>query len=428
MSGTSSDTQVSVSFGGTTGEFEAACQRAQQALAALTTGVSTFTSGLSATNAAVNATTPAVTAMSAATTAAAASMQRISPAARSAAQDMQALVNATTGVSRESRSAADSSEVFRTALGDQTNEVKALRAQFDGASNAAKGTGHAAGGVTRELLVLGHEAMMGNFSRFGGSLMVMAELIGGISIGMLAAGGAIAIAGIAAYRLYENFKLAEQQATALSAQMVLMGRDPVAAAAAAKQLSDQLHATGEIGSTAARDIADQFMRMHGTTDTLRERLALLVPALHAATPTEPVEKLSESFAKASGTISGIKRLFEDNDLYGNAAQREAIAGYETSNNLIGAQTLLAERLEARLGSQYAVSAAAKKAFDDAQRSRALQGGDMLGGLPGADMGADQVKPPEPLKMTEAARSPQDQQLDEDQVRLNASKREEAQGG
>ncbi len=411
-----SDTTVSVSFGGTTAEFEAACQRALTAMRALTDGVTALTSGLATSTQGLNATTPAVVAVTQATNTATTAIKQISPAAKAATVDLQALINATTGVSRESQSAAASADVFRQALGDQTNEVKALRAGFDETTAAAGRTMHGSSGITRELIVLGHEAMMGNFSRFGGSLVVMAELMGNISIKTILAGGAIVAAGAAVYHLYENLHQATVQAESLNAQMVLMGRDPVEATAAAKALATQLHEAGDVGKTAAREIAGAFAGIAHSTPELTKQLALLVPALHAATPTEDIAKFGAEFAKIGSSVGNIKKFLDENDLFDGAAQREAIEGYVRTNNLIGAQELLIKRVNDRLGDQFAAQQAAKK--------RNLIDSQIASGLPGL---AEQIAPTSnvpKLKMTESARSPADALLDEEQAKLNTHKHEE----
>jgi phage-related minor tail protein len=74
------------------------------------------------------------------------------------------------------------------------------------AGNGMQRAGHAAAGVRRELLVLGHEALMGNWTRFGGSIMVLGERLDwlryltgpvGVGIGLVAAAvAAVTVAAI----------------------------------------------------------------------------------------------------------------------------------------------------------------------------------------------------------------------------------------
>jgi phage-related minor tail protein len=64
----------------------------------------------------------------------------------------------------------------------------AYKGMTDGADRAS----HASAGVTRELLVLTHEMSQGNFSKFGGSLLVLAERMDLTSLRGLALFGALA--------------------------------------------------------------------------------------------------------------------------------------------------------------------------------------------------------------------------------------------
>lgn len=68
---------------------------------------------------------------------------------------------------------------------------------YEAAANAAKRLEGAHAGVNRELLVLAHELSQGNFSRFGGSMLVLAERTNALSFAMTGAGAAtLGIAGV----------------------------------------------------------------------------------------------------------------------------------------------------------------------------------------------------------------------------------------
>ena len=128
-----------------------------------------------------------------------------SQTAAQASVNYQQLINSTTGVTGAHREAAASAEVFRKALGDATNEVKQLRSNMEGTSGSiVDGTKRAAAGtsnITRELVVLGHEAMTGRFSRIPGSLVVLSEYLGQASLAVTGLIAGFAMAAIAAERL-----------------------------------------------------------------------------------------------------------------------------------------------------------------------------------------------------------------------------------
>lgn len=75
------------------------------------------------------------------------------------------------------------------------------------AAGGLNGVAHASAGVRRELLVLGHEAVTGNWTRFGGSLLVLGErmnilqyLTGPVGVGLGVIGAAIGAMVIAAVK------------------------------------------------------------------------------------------------------------------------------------------------------------------------------------------------------------------------------------
>ncbi|TDY23942.1 lambda family phage tail tape measure protein [Paraburkholderia sp. BL6665CI2N2] len=80
-------------------------------------------------------------------------------------------------------------------------------AKIEAASAATAGAGHSASGARREMIVLAHEMSQGNWSRFGGSMMVMGErldaikyLTNPVALGFVA----IAAAGTLMYKAIEE--------------------------------------------------------------------------------------------------------------------------------------------------------------------------------------------------------------------------------
>jgi len=92
---------------------------------------------------------------------------------------------------------------YQSALGQ-------LEHQFGAAAEGADKSAFATAGARRELIVLGHEAVQGNFSRIPGSFMVLAERLGGLgglisplTIGITAIGAAV-IGGVYAWEKWSD--------------------------------------------------------------------------------------------------------------------------------------------------------------------------------------------------------------------------------
>ncbi len=99
----------------------------------------------------------------------------------------------------------------KAAASGVTSTFSSMQAQIAAASSETHGFSLATGSARRELAVLAHEASMGNWSRFAGSLGVLAERTGAINL-LFSATGATFLAGAAgiAAVAYEVAKGVEQ--------------------------------------------------------------------------------------------------------------------------------------------------------------------------------------------------------------------------
>ena len=84
------------------------------------------------------------------------------------------------GVSAQAQPFIDKLNAMKAAQHELNQQTQAagfsnLTRGFNEAGAAAQSAAHGTSGITRELLVLTHEASQGQFKRFGGSLLVLAE-------------------------------------------------------------------------------------------------------------------------------------------------------------------------------------------------------------------------------------------------------------
>lgn len=350
-----SDTSVQISFGGQTSEFEAACQRALAAMKGLTDGVATLTAGLAASTQGLNATTPAMTATAKATDVAVAAVKQVSPAAQTATAAMQALVNATTGVDRATKSAASSADAFGVLMGEAATEVKAL----SGAASEAGGTiertsGHMERfhGVTNraraEVIVIAHEMLQGRFSRIPGSLMVLAEGMGGVSMAVM--GTAAAVAGLA-FGFYEVVAAAHAAEAAMAGAnnvAVLQGRVGKEAEAAAIRWTTAMRGASLLSKSEARGIAVAISDIPGMSHQAKEALIELAPALAKVLDPKDPEKAAEAIGKIFQSTGSLRSFVEENRLL-DGVQRQQFEAAVKAGEGYKAQALALDGLRARLG-------------------------------------------------------------------------------
>lgn len=136
---------------------------------------------------------------------------------------LQKLLDKLDPVGKSARQTQDNINLLNSALSDGLITADAHAAAMSKVSDATDKVGHSASGARREYIVLAHELASGNFSRFGGSLMVLAEQFDalkllmspvGAAIGIVA--GAIAISGVAAVHAAESLAKYGEEVTKLS--------------------------------------------------------------------------------------------------------------------------------------------------------------------------------------------------------------------
>ena len=115
--------------------------------------------------------------------------------AKAAVQDVSNAVSTQNAVMATNAQASSS---LSTSLQSVTAASRTGGAGMREVATAAEAAGHGSAGFYRELIVLGHEMAMGNYSRFGGSLMVLTERSGSAMKAVEALGSALSNPFVAA--------------------------------------------------------------------------------------------------------------------------------------------------------------------------------------------------------------------------------------
>lgn len=140
----------------------------------------------------------------------------------------------------------------------------------------------ASGGVTREVLVMLHETMMGNYKRLAGSTVVLAErtnvlhsVIQGLTPAIMGAvGAAAALAGglvVLALRAHEAAVALNEAANAAT----LLGRSGPAAKEAVTGMAETLKQGGVVGHAAAYQIASAIEQLPDAMESAKARMNAL---------------------------------------------------------------------------------------------------------------------------------------------------------
>lgn len=147
---------------------------------------------------------------------------------------------------------------------NQISGQQAIR-MFDSITAASKQAagGHeefslATAGARRELIVLGHEAAMGNWTRLGPSMMVLAERTGGLSLGMMGVGAAVAFAGLAIGEMVVHAEALDRELGTMEAGLIGAGRGADATREALVGVVEQIREIPGISTKAAEQLVTDF--------------------------------------------------------------------------------------------------------------------------------------------------------------------------
>jgi lambda family phage tail tape measure protein len=182
------------------------------------------------------------------------------------AQELEArLVANTTGFQAGMRDAATVAERETKKIQQYAKDVaKYLKQQEEAAKAAAapqayrqmaenaEKVRHSSAGVNRELLVLAHEMSQGNYSRFGGSLMVLAERTNALEFAMSGAGAALLGVGAAVVGIAAAFAAGAIESEKFGKALKLTGNYAAATEESISELAKAQHAATGQGIAGAR--------------------------------------------------------------------------------------------------------------------------------------------------------------------------------
>lgn len=235
------------------------------------------------------------------------------------------------------------------------------------AAGGAKESAIANAGATRELMVLGHEAMTGNFSRMPGTMMVLANRSGLAASGMLGLAAAIAAPivamGALAVAIHQGAKEEEEMNRALAMTGDYAGQTAGSLRAMAAQVSSMssitignatgmataFAASGRIGAEAFQNVMD-------------------VSASYARASGEDAGKITEHMIKIFSDPA--KAAVELNNKYHflSVAELNRIETLQETNHLTEAQNLLATTWQMNMDTQVAKLSNSARGWEEIKKA------------------------------------------------------------
>ena len=240
----------------------------------------------------------------------------------------------------------DGATVSVKKLNDANNDAaKGMKAVSEAASDAVeplKKVASAHAGVNRELIVLGHEAMVGNWSRFGGSMLVLGErtnalgaIFGALATPVGAAAvaivGAIAAVGVA---FVQAHKEAKEFASALYLTNNYAGLTTSSMHSLADTLSNEVNSSYGTAFHAVLNLAK-------AGQYTKEQLALLAPIVinDSRMSGIAIDKVADSYANLARSPTKFMEAFNESHHVFTPKQQEQIRLLEETGRSQEAVTL-----------------------------------------------------------------------------------------
>jgi hypothetical protein len=325
--------------------------------------------------------------------------------------DLRAFGTETKKLANDVRSGADASGALRGQLelaAGQLAGAKANVTQLSAALRDAAGAHHtfslATAGASRELLVLAHEMTMGNYSRFGGSMMVLGERTNALhaimstllspigAVGVAAAAAAAALGVVTYHAIAANNSLQE-----VHDSLTLMGQGLVTTADDLKAMRDRWKEAFGLSAGEARELLSAFGALPRATQEEKEALAQLaaqIAAVKGADVASVGAELATAFNKGADAVMELGRKYGIEDARAEAnikTLQESGDGLEAVRTAVNA---LAAAVDAQVGPWHRATAAMKE-YIGSWRGLATVMGQGLAGVPITAAGGAPVPPAHP---------------------------------
>ncbi len=277
-------------------------------------------------------------------------------AAKVAAQSSDEQRSALTAALGQQVQQVNAAKAAVSALNQELSNKTAAQAAVQGAEQVASSHGHMAGsaGVTREVLVMLHETMMGNYNRLAGSTVVLAERTNLLHRAIMAltgpmgaaVAGAAALAGGLAYLAIEAAHT-ESALRGVYNAALLQGRNALQAEGDTRKHIETMRDSGVVGHKAATEIVTAIQSIPHVADDVRGKLAAIAPALFEVWDRD-AERTAKGIDQAFKSIGSLSAFLKENDLL-VGGQHAAFAAAEASKDAFAAQRIGVDALTARLG-------------------------------------------------------------------------------
>ena len=163
-------------------------------------------------------------------------------------------------------------------------------------AGAAEGAADGTAGMTREIIILGHEAMNGNFSRIPGSIMVLMERMKATSLLLNPVTLGIGAIGAAAIVMGEAFSKGAEEEKKMDDALLMTGNYAGMTRGQMRGMAEDISSTGQITVGAAKDLVTTLVSSGQLGNEAMAKVASLA-ADYASITGEDVSKVGQQLVK-----------------------------------------------------------------------------------------------------------------------------------
>jgi lambda family phage tail tape measure protein len=224
------------------------------------------------------------------------------------------------------------------------DSVSGYISQIESAATHTDHLNFSTSAARRELLVLAHEASQGNWTRFGGSLLVLGERIDAMSLLLSPLGIGLGIAGAAAYAFFKTVNSGAAQFEAFNSAIRTTGGFIGMSAQEMADLSIQFQTAGVSLST----VREAMAQVAATGAFTASNLGLATQAALAMSADIGIgtDKAAESLAKIQDNVIGWVTQYQQAHHTFSAAQIEEIENFVKLGDTTGAYNSILRDLTA----------------------------------------------------------------------------------
>lgn len=288
----------------------------------------------------------------------------------SANDEIQTKITATTdgfdaGIKRATAGVSDLNRGILSAV--ENAKKAAVEYEVIGKAAASSSEGmdklsFATAGATREIIVLAHEVVQGRFSRIPGSLMVLGERMGGVSLATLGWAGAIAATGYGLYEMAAAIAKNETYMAAMQNRMEFVGRGFAYNSELIKSQVDKLNMLPGV----SKDAAENMVALANSSNLTGKQIAFLIDhvELFAQGVGEDIPKAFNEFAAViEHPLSKLRGLDDQTNIL-TATQRANLDVSIQEKDVNAARTIALDALNTRFSEMHDKETQLHKATKD----------------------------------------------------------------